>query len=301
MNDINKDNLIFKILPSFTHPFITLIRLDRPIGFLLLFYPVSFAIVSYGKIGLDTLKYLIIFFIGAFVMRSAGCIINDIFDRNIDKKVNRTKLRPLASNQITLTNAITLLLILFIIGFYILTNLNIPSIILGLVISPLIILYPLAKRYFIFPQLVLAMIYNWGCLIGWVTIQSPYEFSNILILYFALIIWTIVYDTIYAIQDEIDDKKMKLYSSVIFLGKRRFQAINILIILKYALLSIFAYSLNYHFIFYIIVFSILIVNLLDINLKWRNLPENSLAYFKRNNHYALIILFSIMIGSQLNV
>ena len=94
---------------------------------------------------------------------------------------------------------------------------------------------------------------------------------------------------------------MKLYSSVIFFGIRRFQAINILIILKYALLSIFAYSLNYHFIFYIVVFSILIVNLLDIHLKWRNLPENSLAYFKRNNHYALIILFSIMIGSQLNV
>ena len=83
-------------------------------------------------------------------MRSAGCIINDIFDRNIDKKVDRTKLRPLASNQITLTNAITLLLILFIIGFYILTNLNIPSIMLGLVFSQLIILYPLAKIFFIF-------------------------------------------------------------------------------------------------------------------------------------------------------
>ena len=107
MNDINKDNLIFKILPSFTHPFITLIRLDRPIGFLLLFYTVSFAIVSYGKIGLDTLKYLIIFFIGAFVMRSAGCIINDICDRDIDKKVKRTKISHWDAKKITLNKAIT--------------------------------------------------------------------------------------------------------------------------------------------------------------------------------------------------
>ena len=301
MNDINQDNLIFKILPSFTHPYLILIRLDRPIGFLLLFYPISFALVSYGEIGLNTLKFLIIFFLGAFVMRSVGCIVNDIFDRNIDKKVDRTKLRPLASSQITLTKAIILLLILSATGLYVLINLNPPAIILGLVIAPLIVLYPLAKRFFIIPQLVLAMIYNWGSIIGWVTIQSPYKFNNILILYSALIIWTIIYDTVYATQDEMDDRKMSLYSSVIFFDSKRFQIINFLICLKYALLCFFAYSLNYHFIFYVLIISVFIVNLLDIHMKWKNLSQNALGYFKRNNHYALLILFSIMIGSQLNV
>ena len=86
--------------------------------------------------------------------------------------------------------------------------------------------YPLAKRFFIIPQLVLAMIYNWGSIIGWVTIQSPYKFDNILILYSALIIWTIIYDTVYATQDEMDDRKMSLYSSVIFFDSKRFQIIN---------------------------------------------------------------------------
>ena len=301
MNDINQDNLIFKFLPSFTHPYLVLIRLDRPIGFLLLFYPISFSLVSYGEIGLDTLKYSIIFFLGAFVMRSAGCIINDIFDKNIDKKVDRTKLRPLASEQITQSKAIILLLILSAIGFYVLIKLNPPAIILGLVIAPLIVLYPLAKRFFILPQLILALIYNWGCLIGWVTIQSPYEFNSILILYLALIVWTVTYDTVYATQDEIDDRKMKLYSSVIFFNSKRLQVVNFLICLKYVLLYLFAYSLGYHFMFYLLITSVFIVNLLDINMKWRNLSENSLAYFKRNNYYALLILFSIIIGSQLNV
>ena len=301
MNDINQDNLIFKILPSFTHPYLILIRLDRPIGFLLLFYPISFALVSHGEIGLGTLKFLILFFLGAFVMRSVGCIINDILDRSIDKKVDRTKLRPLASSQITLTKAIILLIILSSIGFYILMNLNPPAIILGLVIAPLIVLYPLAKRFFIVPQLILAMIYNWGCIIGWVVIQSPYKFHSILILYSALIIWTIIYDTVYATQDEVDDRRMKLYSSAIFFNNKRFQTIKILICLKYTLLCLFAYSLNYHFMFYLIIISVFIVNLLDIHMRWRNLSENALSYFKRNNYYALLILFSIIIGSQLNV
>ncbi len=301
MNDINQDNLIFKFLPSFTHPYLVLIRLDRPIGFLLLFYPVSFSLVSYGEIGLDTLKYSIIFFLGAFVMRSAGCIINDIFDKNIDKKVDRTKLRPLASEQIAQSKAIILLLILFAIGFYVLIKLNPPAIILGLVIAPLIVLYPLAKRFFILPQLILALIYNWGCIIGWVTIQSPYEFNSILILYLALIVWTVIYDTVYATQDEIDDRKMKLYSSVIFFDNKRLQVINLLILLKYSLLCLFAYSLSYHFMFYIFITLVFIMNLLDINMKWKNSSKNALAYFKRNNHYALLILFSIIMGSQLNV
>ena len=301
MNDNYKDNLIFKIFPSFTHPYLLLIRIDKPIGFLLLFYPTSFSLLSFGKIDLSTLNYLILFFVGSFVMRSAGCIVNDIFDKNIDKKVDRTKYRPLATKQISLNKSIFFLVILLIIGILVLTKLNTPSIILGLVVAPLIILYPIAKRLFLFPQLVLAMTYNWGCLIGWSTINAPYEFKKIIILYLSLIIWTVIYDTIYATQDEEDDRKMNLYSSVILFDKKRLFILTLLISLQYSLLLFFGYLLNYHLLFYLAIVLVFIVNLIDIHLKWKNLPSNSMGYFKRNNYYGILILLSIMIGSHFNV
>ncbi len=234
-------------------------------------------------------------------MRSAGCIINDILDINIDKKVIRTKSRPLASSQLSFASAYFVLTILLIIGFLILINLNLPSIILSLIIIPLIVLYPLAKRYFALPQIILAMTYNWGCLIGWATINSPYNFENIFLLYLSLVIWTLVYDTVYAVQDEVDDKKMNLYSSAIFFGLKRTIILNILIIMQYSLLIIYGLSMNYNLIFYFGIILILLVNLMDINLLWKNLSEKSGKYFKRNNYYGFFILLSIIVGSQFNV
>ena len=163
-------------------------RLDRPIGFLLLFYPISFSLVSQRNYNYELLKYFILFFIGSVVMRSAGCVINDILDKKIDKKVKRTQSRPLASSKLTILKACVTLVILLLIGLLILINLNTPSIILGFLIIPLVILYPLAKRFFALPQLILAMTYNWGCMIGWVAISSPYNFNSIFILYLSLVI-----------------------------------------------------------------------------------------------------------------
>ena len=301
MNDINQDNLIFRIFPSFTHPYISLMRLDRPIGFLLLFYPISFSLVSFGNFNFEIIKYLILFLIGSIIMRSAGCIINDILDRNIDKNVNRTKSRPIASSKISIYQAYMLLIVLLLIGFYILINLNVPSIVLGISIFPLLILYPLAKRYFLFPQLILAITYNWGCLIGWASINSPYNFRIIIILYLSLVTWTVIYDTIYATQDEIEDRKMNLYSSSILFGSNKLLILNIFLLFQYLLLVFFGNQLGYHFVFYLIIFIIFILNLLDMNFKWSNKPENSAFYFKRNNYYGFLILLSIILGSQLNV
>ena len=234
-------------------------------------------------------------------MRSAGCVVNDIFDKNIDKEVDRTKYRPLVTKKISLTKSIFFLVSLLVIGFLVLIKLNIPSIILGLVVAPLIILYPIAKRLFFFPQLVLAMTYNWGCLIGWSTINAPYEFKKIIVLYLSLIIWTVIYDTIYATQDEEDDRKMNLYSSVILFNEKRLFVLTLLIFLQYSLLLLFGHLLSYHLLFYLAIVLVFIVNLMDIHLKWKNLPNNSMGYFKRNNYYGILILLSIIIGSQLNV
>mgnify|MGYP001971314958 CR=1 FL=1 len=301
MNDIKQDNLIFKIFPSFTHPYISLMRIDRPIGFLLLFYPVSFSLVSQSIYDFELLKYFFLFFIGSVVMRSAGCIINDILDKKIDKNVKRTQSRPLASSKLSVLKASVTLAILLMIGLLILINLNMPSIILGLIITPLVILYPLAKRFFVLPQLILAMTYNWGCIIGWATINSPYNFNYIFILYLSLIIWTIVYDTIYAVQDQEDDRKMNLYSSAILFGSKKSLILNALIVTQYFFLIIFGSKMNYGIIFYPIIVLIFILNLGDINFLWKNEAKKSGLYFKRNNYYGFLILLSIIIGSQFNV
>ena len=301
MNDIKQDNLIFKIFPSFTHPYISIMRLDRPIGFLLLFYPISFSLVSQSKYDYELLKYFILFFIGSVVMRSAGCIINDILDQKIDEKVKRTQSRPLASSKLTILKACVTLVVLLLIGLLILINLNMPSIVLGFLIIPLVIPYPLAKRFFALPQLILAMTYNWGCMIGWVAISSPYNFNNIFILYLSLVIWTIVYDTIYAVQDEEEDRKMNLYSTALLFGSKKLLILNTLIITQYFLLIFFGYKMHYSIIFYLIVALISLLNLGDINFLWKNEARKSGLYFKRNNYYGFLILLSIIVGSQFNV
>ena len=276
-------------------------RLDRPIGFLLLFYPISFSLVSQSNYDYELLKYFILFFIGSVVMRSAGCVINDILDKKIDKKVKRTQSRPLASSKLTILKACVTLVILLLIGLLILINLNMPSIILGFLIIPLVILYPLAKRFFALPQLILAMTYNWGCMIGWVAISSPYNFNNIFILYLSLVIWTIVYDTIYAVQDEEEDRKMNLYSTALLFGSKKLLILNTLIIIQYFLLIVFGYKMHYSIIFYVIVALISLLNLGDINFLWKNEARKSGLYFKRNNYYGFLILLSIIVGSQFNV
>lgn len=276
-------------------------RLDRPIGFILLFYPICFSIVAFSDLNLKIVTLLIIFFIGSIVMRSAGCIINDLLDRDIDNKVHRTQTRPLVSNALSIKNSIICLIALLSIGLFVLLQLNLPSIILALVIVPLVFLYPLAKRYFFLPQFVLAFTYNWGCLIGWSSLESPSRFTEILLLFFSLVLWTITYDTVYATQDEDDDKKLSLNSSALLFGKYKMVILNFLIVLMYSLLMLFGKNLGFNFLFFIFLTLQLILNLMDLNYIWKNDPLKSGSYFKRNNYYGIFLLLSIIIGSHFNV
>ena len=276
-------------------------RLDRPIGFILLFYPICFSIVAFSDLNLKIVSLLIIFLIGSIVMRSAGCIINDLLDRDIDNKVRRTQNRPLVSNSLSIKNSIILLIILLSIGLIVLTQLNLPSIILALVIVPLVFLYPLAKRYFFLPQFVLAFTYNWGCFIGWSSLESPSSFTEISILFLSLVLWTIIYDTVYATQDEDDDRKLSLKSSALLFGKYKLMILNFLIILMYSLLMLFGKNLGFNFLFFIFLTLQLILNLMDLNYIWKNDSLRSGFYFNRNNYYGIFLLLSIIIGSQFNV
>jgi len=301
MNDIRQDNLIFKIFPIFTHPYILIMRLDRPIGYILLFYPICFSIFAFSDLNLKIVSLLIIFLIGSIVMRSAGCIINDLLDRDIDNKVRRTQNRPLVSNSLSIKNSIILLIVLLSIGLIVLIQLNLPSIVLALVIVPLVFLYPLAKRYFFLPQFVLAFTYNWGCFIGWSSLESPSSFTEISILFLSLVLWTIIYDTVYATQDEDDDRKLSLKSSALLFGKYKLVILNFLIILMYSLLMLFGKNLGFNFLFFIFLTLQLILNLMDLNYIWKNDSLRSGFYFNRNNYYGIFLLLSIIIGSQFNV
>lgn len=276
-------------------------RLDRPIGYILLFYPICFSIFAFSDLNLKIVSLLIIFLIGSIVMRSAGCIINDLLDRDIDNKVRRTQNRPLVSNSLSIKNSIILLIILLSIGLIVLTQLNLPSIILALVIVPLVFLYPLAKRYFFLPQFVLAFTYNWGCFIGWSSLESPSSFTEISILFLSLVLWTIIYDTVYATQDEDDDRKLSLKSSALLFGKYKLVILNFLIILMYSLLMLFGKNLGFNFLFFIFLTLQLILNLMDLNYIWKNDSLRSGFYFNRNNYYGIFLLLSIIIGSQFNV
>ena len=172
-------------------------------------------------------------------------IENDLIDKDIDRKVSRTQNRALASSQISLKNSLILLFFLLIIGLIILLQLNYEAIVLGLVITPLIILYPLAKRFFFLPQLILALTYNWGCFIGWVAMGSNVPFSSVLILYVSLIFWTLTYDTIYATQDEKEDKELKLYSSTLFFGAGRMIILNLIIFFSSLWTTVYTYVFNF--------------------------------------------------------
>ena len=234
-------------------------------------------------------------------MRSAGCIINDLLDRDIDIKVQRTQTRPLVSNSLSIKKSIICLIILLGIGLIVLTQLNFKSIILSLVIVPLVFLYPLAKRYFFLPQFILAFTYNWGCLIGWSSLDSPSGFSDVSLLFISLILWTIIYDTVYATQDEEDDKKLSLKSSTILFGKSKLVILNCLLVAMYAFLMFFGKNLGFNFLYFTFLIFLLVLNLIDLNYIWKNDPLKSGSYFKRSNYYGIFLLLSIIIGSQFNV
>ncbi|XP_039294658.1 4-hydroxybenzoate polyprenyltransferase, mitochondrial [Nilaparvata lugens] len=203
-------------LPPKCHPYVKLMRADRPIGSWLLFWPCGWSIAMAADPGCwPDLKMLTIFGVGAFVMRGAGCTINDMWDKDIDQKVERTKSRPLASGQLTQWDALVFLAGQLSVGLTILLQLNWYSVFLGASSLGLVIVYPLMKRVTYWPQLILGMTFNWGALLGWAAVRGECDWSICLPLYCAGVCWTIVYDTIYAHQDKVDDLLLGIKSTAL--------------------------------------------------------------------------------------
>ena len=197
--------------------FIQLTRLNRPIGFLLLFWPCAWGLtLGYYYNNETTLyfKYLILFFLGSVLMRSAGCIFNDIVDKDFDKKVERTKNRPIALGKISVLESFIYVVLLCLIAFLILMQFNKLTIILGLSSMILAFAYPFMKRITYWPQLFLGLTFNWGIVMGWTAMTNDLSIEPF-ILYVAAIFWTLGYDTIYGIQDIHDDEIIGVKSTSI--------------------------------------------------------------------------------------
>ena len=197
--------------------FLELTRVKKPIGYMLLFWPCSWGLTLVYDFSenLNTyLFYLILFFLGSVLMRSAGCIVNDILDKEFDAKVFRTKNRPIASGKVSIRLGMFYALVLCLLAFLVLINFNLFTIILALGSMPLAFTYPLMKRFTYWPQLFLGITFNYGLILGWSAIKGQIDVIPI-IFYIGAIFWTLGYDTIYGYQDIKDDEIIGLKSTSI--------------------------------------------------------------------------------------
>jgi 4-hydroxybenzoate polyprenyltransferase len=281
--------------------FVRLMRLNQPTGIWLLFIPCLLGIglnikIYQIKIDLSLLKIIVYFFIGSVLMRSAGCIINDLFDKNFDRKVLRTKNRPLANNRISSFQALILLAMLLFLSLYILLQFNFLTILSGFISVILIFTYPLMKRFFNFPQLYLGVTFNFGVLMASLAVVNKINGSTIL-LYILCIIWTLIYDTIYGFQDIEDDLRIGLKSSSITIKKFFKKPKIILFILNFLIFLILVFiglKNNFNLIFYL---ACLLASLfIALNLSFCNLknPNNCLKFFKQNVFFGWLILIAIL-------
>ena len=205
-------------LPRGWRPYASLMRLDRPIGAWLLFWPCAWSVALAG-FGLEGVALILWFGLGAFAMRSAGCVWNDIVDRDLDRQVERTRLRPLASGRASLTGAWALLVGLSLVGLLVLLQLHPTAQIVALASLAPVAAYPFMKRITWWPQAWLGMVFSWGALVGWPAVTGEIGLSAVL-LWTGSVAWVIGYDTIYALQDREDDALVGVRSSARALGSK---------------------------------------------------------------------------------
>lgn len=223
--DAAPDNWVDKYAPKATRPYLRLMRADRPVGTWLLFWPgawsIALAAPQAGQYILQwsVLYVLALFLVGSFTMRGAGCVWNDITDKDFDAQVARTASRPIPSGQVSVSGALGFLIALLVVGFVILIQLSWAAIGLGVASLVLVAIYPFAKRFTWWPQVFLGLALNWGALMGWAAVTGSLTLAPVF-LYLAGIAWTLGYDTIYAHQDKEDDALIGVKSTALRLGDK---------------------------------------------------------------------------------
>ena len=276
--------------------FINLTRLNKPIGFMLLFWPCSWGLAYAYNFNQDLntfLYYLLLFFLGSILMRSAGCIVNDIVDKDLDREVQRTKGRPIAAGKISIKKSFSYVVSLCALAFLILIQFNLLTIILGLGSMILAFSYPFMKRITYWPQLFLGLTFNWGIIMAWAAVNNNISYE-IIALYISAIFWTLGYDTIYGTQDIKDDEIIGVKSTSIkfkesiklFIGSSYFVT---LIILGY--LFKHEFGINILTILFILFAMSLLFQLIKFD---KTKPEKCLMLFKMNNFSGFILFLGIL-------
>ncbi len=294
--DIQVGDWIDRHVPAELRPYARLARLDRPIGTWLLLFPCWWSIALAAAPGQwPDLWVIILFGIGALVMRGAGCTVNDIVDRDIDAQVARTATRPLASGRLSLTQAFAFLGLQLAIGLVILLQLSATAIWLGVASLILVAVYPFMKRITWWPQAFLGLTFNWGALMGWAAVRDEVAWPAVL-LYAAGFFWTLSYDTIYAHQDKDDDALIGVKSTALKLGKDtkawllRFDAAMLALLVASGALA------GLSWIYYIVLLGV------ALHLRWQletvalDDPKDCLAKFRSNRFIGWILLAGIVLG-----
>ena len=294
-------NWVDTLAPAWTRPYLRLARLDRPIGSWLLLLPCwwssALAAVAAHRAA-PSLAHLILFFVGAFAMRGAGCTWNDIADRELDRSVERTRSRPIPSGQVSVLNAAIFLVLQSLVGLAVLLAFNAFTIALGIASLVIVAVYPFMKRITYWPQIVLGLAFSWGALMGWAAFFGRLGLPALL-LYAGSIAWVIGYDTIYAHQDREDDALAGIKSTALLFGERTkrmlalFYAIAVVLIAAAGLAAgagaIFGFGLlafAAH-----LVWQVVRLDIAD--------PDRCLAIFKSNRDAGLILFAGLLADSGL--
>ncbi|WP_082735559.1 4-hydroxybenzoate octaprenyltransferase [Polycladidibacter stylochi] len=299
--DAVKGHWVDTVLPEQWRPYARLARWERPIGWWLLLWPclwsLTLATIATDA-GLPNAYYALLFFIGAVAMRGAGCTYNDLVDKNIDDKVERTRSRPIPSGQVSLRNAKLFMLLQLFIGLMVLIQLNLYTIILASSSLVIVALYPFMKRITNWPQLFLGLAFSWGALVGWSTLTGSLSAAPVL-LYLGGICWTIGYDTIYAHQDKEDDALVGVRSTARLFGDKT----------KFALVILYSLTLLCFTAAYILAgakyAAFMGLALGAVHLLWQiyqlniDNADDCLRLFKSNSKFGLLVFLGLLADSLL--
>ena len=293
-------NWVDRLAPAWARPYLRLARLDRPIGSWLLLLPCwwSVGLAAVGAREGVNLWHLVLFFVGAFAMRGAGCTWNDIVDRDLDARVERTRSRPIPSGQVTVAAAAAFLALQALVGLAVLLQFNRFTVYVGFASLAVVVVYPFMKRITYWPQIVLGLAFSWGALMGW-----PATFARLdppaILLYAGAISWVIGYDTIYAHQDREDDALIGIKSTALLFRERTKPMLALFYALAVALLALAGFSAGAGMIFALGLLAF------ALHLAWQiarldvDNPVNCLAVFKSNRDAGLILFAGLVLDAAL--
>ena len=292
-------NWVDSLAPAWARPYLRLARLDRPIGSWLLLLPCWWsaglaAVAAHQQVNL---WHVVLFFVGAFAMRGAGCTWNDIVDRDLDARVERTRSRPIPSGQVSVAGAFTFLVLQALVGLAVLLQFNGFTILTGFASLAVVVVYPFMKRVTYWPQIALGFAFSWGALMGWPAVFGRLDWPALL-LYAGSIAWVIGYDTIYAHQDREDDALIGVKSTALLFGERTKPMLAVFYALAVLLIATAGWSVGAG-----VVFSLGLLAF-AAHLAWqiRRLdiadPANCLVVFKSNRDAGLILFGALVIEAM---